>query len=94
MEYYRKPNYAGFVAIGLGPGGGHLEALRKALEILLEGPCYNITDTGSGSIVDEVHWKKAFKGIVTDKEWINFLEGRGYRSGVGYPISIFYRYAF
>ena len=70
---YKKPNYAGFVAIAAGPLGGSLKSLQEALEILLEGACYNFQET------------------VADKEWINFLEGRGYRSGIAYPISLFYR---
>ena len=90
MEY-RKPNYAGFVAIASGPVGGNLTSLKQALEILLNGACYNVKDIEPGSIIDNVHWKKAFRNNVADKEWVNFLEGRGYRSGVGYPLSLFYR---
>ena len=36
-------------------------------------------------------WYKAMDGKVTRKEWIDKLHGGGYRSGVDYPISMFYR---
>ena len=88
---YRKPNYAGFIAIASGPAGGSLSSLQEALEILLEGASYNLKDVEEGNVVEELHWKKVFDKKVSDKEWINFLEGRGYRSGIGYPISMFYR---
>ena len=88
---YRKPNYAGFIAIASGPVGGSLSLLQEALEILLEGASYNLKDVEEGNVVEELHWKKVFDKKVSDKEWINFLEGRGYRSGIGYPISMFYR---
>lgn len=32
-------------------------------------------------------WEKVLNGKVSDKEWIDFLEGRGFRSGVDYPVS-------
>ena len=89
---YKKPNYAGFVAIAAGPLGGSLKSLQEALEILLEGACYNFQEIEEDNIVEKLHWKKVFEKTVADKEWINFLEGRGYRSGIAYPISLFYRY--
>ena len=88
---YRKPNYAGFIAIASGPAGGSLTSLQEALEILLEGACYNFQQIEEDNIVEKLHWKKVFDKKVADKEWINFLEGRGYRSGIGYPIALFYR---
>ena len=90
MEY-RKPNYAGFVVLASGPDARSIESLQQALEILLEGSCHNIKDTNPDSMVEKMHWRKAFDKTVSDKEWISFLEGRGYRSGIGSPISIFYR---
>ena len=90
MEY-RKPNYAGFVVLASGPDARSIESLQQALEILLEGSCHNIKDTNPDSRVEKMHWQKAFDKTVSDKEWISFLEGRGYRSGIGSPISIFYR---
>ena len=37
-------------------------------------------------------WYKAMDGKVTRQEWIDKLHGGGYRSGVDYPISMFYRW--
>ena len=91
---YHKPNYAGFVAISAVPVGSSFSSLQQALEILLEGACYNIKDIESDSIIEKLHWKRAFDKKLIDKEWINFLEGRGYRSGIGSPISLFYRYEY
>ena len=90
--FHNRPNYAGLVAIASGPVGGSLTSLQQALEILLEGACYNIKDCESDSLIEKLHWKKAAQNNLSDNEWINFLEGRGYRSGIGYPIALFYRY--
>ena len=86
-----KPNYAGLVAVAGGPPGANMLALRQALEILLDGACYYTTDIENGTKIDKLHWRKAFQNRLTDKEWINFLEGRGFRSCAGYPILLFYR---
>ena len=37
-------------------------------------------------------WNKAVDKNVTNQEWKDFLEGRGFRAGVDYPISAFYKY--
>ena len=70
---YRKPNYAGFIALASGPVGGSLLSLQQALEILLEGACYNFKDVEKENVVEELHWKKVYGNKVADKEWINFL---------------------
>ena len=70
---YRKPNYAGFIAIASGPAGGSLTSLQEALEILLEGACYNFQQIEEDNIVEKLHWKKVFDKKVADKEWVNFL---------------------
>jgi len=57
----------------------------------LEGACYNFQEIKEDNIVEKLHWKKVFEKSVSDKEWINFLEGRGFRSGIAHPISLFYR---
>ena len=36
-------------------------------------------------------WNKAVKTKPRKIEWINFFEGRGYRAGVDYPVSKFYK---
>ena len=43
------------------------------------------------SFQDADFWYKAMDGKVTRQEWIDKLQGGGYRSGVDYPISMFYR---
>ena len=40
-----------------------------------------------GGKVEQDHWEKVFSEKVSDEEWKQFLEGRGFRSGVDYPIS-------
>ena len=43
-----------------------------------------------GGEIEINHWKKVFAGQVTDNDWKDFLEGRGFRSGVDYPISHYF----
>ena len=59
---------------------------------------YSIT---SGSAVDLLHWSKFLvspplspKSPISKsfkRTWVNFLEGRGFRSGVGFPLALFYK---
>ena len=32
-------------------------------------------------------WEKVHGGNISDKEWVEFLEGNGFRAGVDHPIS-------
>jgi hypothetical protein len=44
------------------------------------------------SLKDCDFWLKAISGEeIRPKEWVDMLEGRGFRAGVDYPISLFYR---
>ena len=55
----------------------------------------------SGSTVDLLHWSKFLvspplspKSPISKsvkRTWVNFLEGRGFRSGVGFPLALFYK---
>ena len=45
----------------------------------------------SGGSPDINFWNKAIDKNVTNQEWKDFLEGRGFRAGVDYPISAFYK---
>ena len=46
-----------------------------------------------GTDDDLDHWEKILNGKdVSEKEWKQFLEGRGFRSGVDYPISHHFEY--
>ena len=87
------PNYNGYMVIGAGlPRTGTL-SISSALEILLDGPCYHMRQVLDGGIVEQDHWEKVFNDKVSDEEWKQFLEGRGFRSGVDYPISHHFEYA-
>lgn len=66
-------------------------SLRAALGDILDGQVYHMLNVAHGEPDDVVHWDKAMKGELTKKEWINFLQGKGFRAGVDYPISIFYK---
>ena len=81
------PNYDGCVVIGAGLPRTGTTSMKAALEKLLNGPCYHGSQLMQGTEEDINHWEKLLNGKVSDKEWINFLEGRGFRSGVDYPIS-------
>ncbi|TRY78757.1 hypothetical protein TCAL_09467 [Tigriopus californicus] len=65
--------------------------MKSALGTLLNGACYHMMSMIEGSPVEPAFWAKALKGGVTPQEWRDFLGGRGYRAGVDYPISRFYR---
>ena len=40
---------------------------------------------------DVAHWEKALEGKLNKEDWENFLGGRGFRAGVDFPISLFYK---
>ena len=83
-----SPNYDGYVVIGAGLPRTGTMSMQAALEKLLNGPCYHMLQVAEGTDVDLDHWEKILNGQkVSDKEWVEFLEGRGFRSGVDYPIS-------
>ncbi len=43
------------------------------------------------------HWENALKDLDRDdkvlskKDWEDFFQGRGFRAGVDYPVSLFYK---
>ena len=83
----RCPNYDGYVVIGAGlPRTGTL-SMASALEKLLDGPCYHMRQVLDGGKEEQIHWEKVFNDNASKEEWKTFLEGRGFRSGVDYPIS-------
>lgn len=78
--------------IGAGlPRTGTL-SLRAALNDLLDGAVYHMWQVAFGEKVDCTFWEKALKRKMTQGEWTDFLQGRGFRGGVDYPISLFYKY--
>lgn len=66
--------------------------MQNALSILLNGPVYHMYEVMNGKRVEADFWQKALKQKPTNREWQAFLEGRGYRGGVDYPVSFFYKY--
>jgi len=90
---HQKLNYAGFVVIGAGLPRTATSSLREALGLLLDGACYHMFSVFSSKATDpDVNfWNKAVKTKPRKIEWINFFEGRGYRAGVDYPVSKFYK---
>jgi hypothetical protein len=64
--------------------------MRAALNILLDGAVYHMFQVAFGEKVYCAFWGKALKRKMTQREWKYFLEGRGFRGGVDYPISLFY----
>ena len=82
-----EPNYDGFVIIGAGlPRTGTL-SLHVALSKLLNGPCYHMASVVEGTVEESDYWVRVLNGEASNKDWIDFLEGRGFRAGVDYPIS-------
>ena len=88
---HQRPNYAGFAVIGAGLPRTGTMSMKAALGILLDGACYHLTNVATSEEVDLVHWEKSIVGNIKKSEWINFLEGRGFRAGVDFPIALFYR---
>lgn len=93
MFEVQKPNYAGFVVIGAGLPRTGTMSLHAALYQLLDGACYHMIQVVANpdNKVDIAHWDKALKRKLRNSEWNDFLEGRGFRAGVDYPISMFYK---
>lgn len=67
-------------------------SLQAALQKLLNGPCYHMLHVLRGTKEDINHWENVFNGNISDDDWINFLVGRGFRSGVDYPIALYFEY--
>ena len=90
----QKPNFAGFEVIGAGLPRTGTNSLRTALNILLDGAVYHMFQVAFGEKVDANFWEKALKRPMTKREWRDFLVGRGFRGGVDYPISMYYKYVY
>ena len=91
MNEGQKPNYQGFVVIGAGLPRTGTNSLRTALNILLDGAVYHMFQVMFGEKVDYKFWDKAKTKTLSPREWRDFLEGRGFRGGVDYPISYYYK---
>ncbi len=58
---------------------------------LLDGACYHMMCVAVGTKVDWDFWNKAMEEELEDHEWVDFLERRGFRAGVDFPISLYYK---
>ena len=87
----QKPNYSGFVVIGAGLPRTGTMSLRAALGELLDGASYHMLDVFTGSSKDTTFWNELLDSGKTPAEFKDFLEGSGFRSGVDFPISMFYK---
>jgi hypothetical protein len=81
-------NNNSFQVLGVGLSRTGTFSTRIALTSLLGGKCYH----GYVSSLDgePEFWQRASNGLLTDQDWIDGLEGRGYTAGVGEPVNLFY----
>ena len=56
----------------------------------MEGQVYHMMNVAMGGNEEARFWLRALEQKVTDKEWVEFLEGRGYRGGVDAPMCFFF----
>ena len=91
-SYKSEPNYEGYIVIGAGLPRTGTFSMRSALSILLDGPVYHMAEVFRNGIDDMDFWSEACHQKKSSLEWIDFLEGRGYRAGVDLPPSLFYKY--
>ena len=89
-----------YVLIGAGLPRTGTTSTKKALEILLPGHCYHMNSVFRGGQDESEFWMKAMedqlqmktnKKILSNVDWIHFLEERGFSAGVDFPISLFYK---
>ena len=93
MNKGQRPNYDGFVVIGAGLPRTGTNSLRTALNIVLDGAVYHMFQVMFGESQDADFWTKLLESgqKLPAKEWKDFLEVRGFRGGVDYPISLYYK---
>ena len=84
-----------FVVVGAGLPRTGTSSLREALAILLEGPCYHMMSVFMSRAQDpDVEFWNALSdgGTSHPQDWREFFNQRGFRAGVDYPVSKFYKY--
>ena len=86
------PNYDGYAVIGAGLPRTGTHSMQEALQNFLNGPCHHMLEVFEGGSNELRHWESVLGRNVTDEDWNDFLvgPGRGFRSGVDYPISHHY----
>lgn len=65
--------------------------MRSALSILLNGPIYHMYEVVMKKSNDHGFWTEICQAKKSNEEWKEFMQGRGYRGGVDYPPSLFYK---
>ncbi len=87
-----------FVVIGAGLPRTGTTSTKTALEILYPGKCFHMDSILQGDKKTRDFWSTALedqlitdKKILSDEDWIKFLEGNGFSAGVDFPISLFYK---
>ena len=96
MEFvYSSQQNETFVVVGAGLPRTGTSSLREALAILLEGPCYHMMSVFMSKPQDpDVNFWNALSdgGTSHPQDWREFFDQRGFRAGVDYPVSKFYKY--
>ena len=87
-----NPNFDGYMVIGAGLPRTGTTSMQAALQKLLQGPCYHMGHVFRNGKHDLDHWENVFNGNVSDKDWIHFLQKRGFRAGVDHPICHHFEY--
>ena len=82
-----QPNFSGYVVIGAGLPRTGTMSTQAALETLLKGPCYHMLTIWEKGNCEADYWQTVLDGKFTDDDWRLFLQGRGFRAGVDYPIA-------
>lgn len=91
MNYVSKPNFDGYIVIGAGLPRTGTASMRCALSLLLDGPIYHMYELAVDGQDDTQFWIEASQKEKSAQEWKDFLAGRGFRGGVDYPPSLFYK---
>lgn len=89
-----KPNNGGYIVIGAGLPRTGTASIQNALSILLDGPVYHMKEVRknfANGFDDMEFWSEASQKQKSSKDWIEFFESRGYRAGVDFPPSLFYK---
>ena len=79
------------MVIGAGLPRTGTSSIRLALSHLLDGPIHHMRSVLEGGRTETDFWNSAMEGKISTKQWVHFLEGRGYRGGVDFPTSAFYK---
>ena len=89
------------ILIGAGLPRTGTTSMKRALEELLSAKCYHMEEVvfGTETEFERKYWEKAREDqerprklkVLTEQDWINFLPGRGFKAGVDYPISLYYK---